>query len=132
MREGGGFMPLRLDTRSPDFGASFDALLKMKREVAEDVDQVVQAIIADVVAHGDAALVGYSRKFDRVDLEKLGLRVGGADIDAAFARCSPDALAALHLAHARRVTRRVARRTYRRGYYGGAHYRGYYGGYGLR
>src|SRR5437899_3163611 len=94
-------MPLRLDTRSPDFGASFDALLKMKREVAEDVDEAVQVIIAEVIAKGDAALIGYSRKFDRIDLEKLGLRVGGADIDAAVARCSPDALAALRLAHAR-------------------------------
>jgi histidinol dehydrogenase len=94
-------MPLRLDTRSPDFGASFDALLAMKREVAEDVDQAVQAIIAAVVAHGDAALIAYSRKFDRVDLEKLGLRVGAADIDAAFAGCPPDALDALRFAHAR-------------------------------
>lgn len=94
-------MPLRLDTRSRDFGASFDALLKMKREVAEDVDHSVQAIIADVIANGDAALIGYSRKFDRVDLEKLGLRVGAADIDAAVARCPPDSLAALRLAHAR-------------------------------
>src|SRR6202040_1064581 len=94
-------MPLRLDTRSSDFGASFNALLAMKREVAEDVDQAVQAIIADIVAHGDAALIGYSRKFDRVDLEKLGLRVGGADIDAAFEHCPPEALDALRFAHAR-------------------------------
>jgi histidinol dehydrogenase len=94
-------MPLRLDTRSPDFGASFNALLAMKREAAVDVDQAVQAIIADVVAHGDAALIAYSRKFDRVDLEKLGLRVARADIDAAFALCAPDALDALRLAHAR-------------------------------
>ncbi|MDQ6702092.1 MAG: histidinol dehydrogenase [Pseudomonadota bacterium] len=94
-------MHLRLDMRSPDFGASFNSLLTMKREVAEDVDQAVQAIIADVVAYGDAALISYSRRFDRVDLEKLGLRVGGADIDAAFACCPPDALDALRLAHAR-------------------------------
>src|SRR5580700_1258191 len=94
-------MPLRLDTRSPDFAASFDALLAMKREVAEDVDQAVQAIIADIVADGDAALIAYSRKFDRVDLEKLGLRVGGADIDAAFEHCPAEALDALRLAHAR-------------------------------
>ncbi|MGH6795454.1 MAG: histidinol dehydrogenase, partial [Methylocella sp.] len=94
-------MPLRLDTRSPDFAAAFNALLAMKREVAEDVDQSVQTIIADVVARGDAALIDYSRKFDRVNLEKLGLQVGAADIDAAFARCPPDALDALHFAHAR-------------------------------
>ncbi|MGQ0444556.1 MAG: histidinol dehydrogenase [Beijerinckiaceae bacterium] len=94
-------MPLRLDTRSPDFAVSFDALLAMNREAAEDVDQAVQEIIAEVAAHGDAALIAYSRKFDRVDLEKLGLVVGGADIDAAFARCPRDALDALHFAHAR-------------------------------
>ncbi|MGH6853587.1 MAG: histidinol dehydrogenase, partial [Methylocella sp.] len=96
-------MPLRLDTRSPDFAASFNALLAMKREVSEDVDQAVQAIIADVAAHGDAALISYSRQFDRVDLEKLGLRVGAADVDAAFARCPPDALDALRFAQARIV-----------------------------
>ena len=94
-------MPLRLDTRSPDFAAAFNALLAMKREVAEDVDQAVQAIIADVVADGDAALIGYSRKFDRVDLAKLGLRVGAADIDTAFEHCPPEALDALRFAHAR-------------------------------
>ena len=94
-------MPLRLDARSPDFAASFNTLLAMKREVAEDVDQAVQAIIADVVADGDAALIGYSRKFDRVDLAKLDLRVGGSDIDAAFEHCRPEALDALRFAHAR-------------------------------
>jgi histidinol dehydrogenase len=97
-------MPLRLDTRSPDFGASFNALLALKREVAEDVDQAVKAIIADVVAHGDAALIGYSKKFDCVDLETLGLRVGEADIDGAFEHCPPEALDALHFAHARIIS----------------------------
>ncbi|MGH6842162.1 MAG: histidinol dehydrogenase, partial [Methylocella sp.] len=94
-------MPMRLDTKSPEFAVSFDALLAMNREAASDVDQAVQAIIAEVAARGDAALIAYSRKFDRVDLEKLGLIVGGSDIDAAFARCPGDALDALHFAHAR-------------------------------
>ncbi len=97
-------MPLRLDTKSPEFPASFNALLAMKREVAEDVDQAVQAIIADVVAQGDAALIGYSRMFDRVDLEKLGLRVDEASINAAFADCPPEALEALRFAHSRIVS----------------------------
>jgi histidinol dehydrogenase len=94
-------MPLRLDTQSPDFDASFKALLAMKREVAEEVDQAVQAIIAAVVAKGDAALVDYSQKFDHVDLKKQGMRVGAGEIDAAFACCPPDVLDALSLAHAR-------------------------------
>jgi histidinol dehydrogenase len=94
-------MPLRLDTRSPDFEIAFKSLLTMKRESAEDVDRAVQAIIADVMAEGDAALIGYSRKFDRVDLNQLGLEVGAAEIDAALAQCRLDDLEALRLAHAR-------------------------------
>lgn len=94
-------MPLRLDTRSPDFEIAFKSLLTMKRESAEDVDRAVQAIIADVMAQGDAALISYSRKFDRVDLNQLGLEVAAAEIDAALAQCRLDDLEALRLAHAR-------------------------------
>jgi histidinol dehydrogenase len=97
-------MPLRLNTRSADFGVSFEALLAMKREVAEDVDQIVQSVIAEVIARGDDALVSYSKKFDNVDLAKVGLRVSPSDIDAAVARCDPGALAALRLAHQRIVS----------------------------
>lgn len=96
-------MSLWLETRSPDFNASFKALLSVKRESAEDVDHAVQAIIADVVAHGDDALVAYSKKFDRVDLSSLGLRVGAEEVEAALVCCPPKALAALELAHARIV-----------------------------
>lgn len=96
-------MPLRLDTRSADFSVSFEALLAIKREVAEDVDQIVQSVIAEVIARGDDALVSYSRKFDNVDLTKLGLRVSSSDVDAAIDHCDPQALAALRLAHQRIV-----------------------------
>jgi histidinol dehydrogenase len=94
-------MPIRLDTRSPDFGARFDAFLGTKREASEDVEAAVRAIVSDVTARGDAALVEYSRKFDRVDLDKGSLRVGAAEIGAAAARCEPAALAALRLAYQR-------------------------------
>lgn len=94
-------MPLRLDTRNADFAASFNAMLAMKREVAEDVDRAVQAIIADVIARGDAALIDYSQKFDRVDLQMQGLQVGHGEIDAAYARCPPEVFGALRLAHDR-------------------------------
>ena len=74
----------------------------MKREVSEEVDIAVRDIIADVVARGDAALIDYSRKFDRVDLSG-GLRVTDAEIEAATAACDPKALEALRLAHSRIV-----------------------------
>ena len=65
-------MPIRLDSRSADFPARFAAFLATKRETAEDVEQAVRAIIADVRSDGDRALIELTRKFDRVDLDKLG------------------------------------------------------------
>ena len=61
-------MPIRLDARAADFPARFRAFLDTKREASADVEQAVRAIIADVAARGDAALVELTQKFDRVDL----------------------------------------------------------------
>jgi histidinol dehydrogenase len=94
-------MPLRLDSQSPDFAERFRAFLGVKREAAQDVEQTVRAIIADVVARGDTALAELTLKFDRVDLGKIGMRVSAAEIDAAEQRCDPAALDALKLARAR-------------------------------
>jgi histidinol dehydrogenase len=94
-------MPLRLDSQSADFSERFAAFLATKREAAQDVEQAVRGIIADVRARGDRALIELSAKFDRVDLGKLGLRVSAAEIDAAAAACKGDALDALKLARDR-------------------------------
>ena len=96
-------MPLWLDAGAADFETEFRALLAMKREVPADVDAKVAAIIADVIMRGDAALVDYSRQFDHVDLQSLGIRVAEAELTAAERACNPAALAALKLAHARIV-----------------------------
>ena len=50
-------MPIRLDTRAADFAARFRAFLDTKREAAADVEEAVRAIIADVAARGDRALI---------------------------------------------------------------------------
>ena len=94
-------MPIRLDSRSADFPARFAAFLATKRETAEDVEQIVRAIIADVRQNGDRALAELTRKFDRVDLERIGLRVTAAEIDAAAGACDRRALDALALARDR-------------------------------
>src|SRR5215469_8632040 len=94
-------MPIRLDTRSADFADRFRVFLATKREVSEDVEQAVRAIIADVMAEGDRALVALSRKFDQFDLDALGLRVSAADIDAAMSACDAAAIDALALARSR-------------------------------
>src|SRR5579871_3138954 len=94
-------MPIRLDSQSADFAQGFRAFLATKREVAEDVEQAVRAILADVAARGDAALVDYTKKFDRLDTDAKGLRVAAAEIDAAAGQCDRAALDALSLARER-------------------------------
>ena len=94
-------MPSRLDMRRDTFAADFTALLATKREVSQDVDAAAAAIIADVIARGDAALADYSARFDKVDLAASGLRISAAEIAAARAACDPAALDALAVAHER-------------------------------
>ncbi len=94
-------MPIRLDTRDADFSERFSAFLATKREASQDVERVVKAIIADVVARGDQAVIDLSQKFDRVDLEALGLVVERNELAAAAASCAPAALDALKLARDR-------------------------------
>jgi histidinol dehydrogenase len=94
-------MPLRLDTRDADFAERFAAFLATKREAAQDVEEAVRAIIADVVARGDEALIDLSRRFDRIDLAAVGLRVTSDEIAAAAGACDPAALDALKLARER-------------------------------
>jgi histidinol dehydrogenase len=94
-------MPTRLDTRSADFADRFRAFLATKREVSEDVEQAVRAIVAEVVAGGDRALIALTKKFDHLDLDGPGLRVGAADIASARAACDPAAIEALTLARER-------------------------------
>jgi histidinol dehydrogenase len=94
-------MPIRLDTKAADFAQRFRAFLGTKREAAQDVEQAVREIIAEVREGGDRALIELTRKFDRLDLAKSGLRVSPAEIDGAAAQCLPAALDALKLAHER-------------------------------
>ncbi len=94
-------MPIRLTTRDPGFAAAFADLLAMKREVSEDVDRTVGEIIAEVRAHGDAALHAYTQRFDRVDLRSVGLRIPAEEIAAAKRSVDAETLAALELAAAR-------------------------------
>lgn len=89
-------MPMFLSTRDADFEARFTALLGMKREEAEDVDQAVAAIIAEVRARGDAALRAYTARFDRLDLGELAF--SRAEIAAEVAKVSAEDRAALELA----------------------------------
>ena len=94
-------MPLHLTASDPDFESAFAAFLATKREVSEDVDAAVRAIIAQVREHGDKAVIELTRRFDRLDLAATGMRVSAAEIAAAVAACDTETMAALELACAR-------------------------------
>jgi histidinol dehydrogenase len=88
----------RLAADDAGFEADFARLMGAKREVSEDVDRVVAAIIAEVIARGDAALADYSAKFDQVDLARSSLRFSDEEIAAARAACAPGDIEALEFA----------------------------------
>ncbi len=94
-------MPLRLDSQSAEFPERYRSLLAMKRESAQDVEQAVRGIVADVAARGDRALFELTAKYDRVDLAKVGLRVTASDIASAEKACQGAALDALKFARER-------------------------------
>ncbi len=94
-------MVLRLDASAPDFEPAFARFLAVKREAAPDVRAVVAEIIAAVRAEGDAALLRFTERFDRVKLDASRLRVSQDEIDAAVAGVAPKERAALDFAAGR-------------------------------
>ena len=94
-------MPVRLDRNSADFDQRFAAFLAAKREVSADVEKATRAIVEDVAARGDAALIEATRKFDRLEIDASGLRIAAAEIDAAVKACDPRTVEALALARDR-------------------------------
>jgi len=91
-------MPHRLATKAPGFAADFAALIAAKRELDDDVDQAVAAILDDVKRRGDAAVIALTSRFDRVELTPATMRVAPGEIAAARAQCAGEALAALAFA----------------------------------
>ena len=91
-------MAITLATRDAGFPEAFRQLLAAKRESAAEVDDAVTAIIADVAARGDAALVEYTNRFDRVALSPARLRLSPEELAEGADRASPATVAALRFA----------------------------------
>ena len=91
-------MPIFLNATDPNFEAEFQTLLSAKREDSPDVDQVVADIIADVRVRGDAALLEYTERFDRLSLAPETLRLSDQEIAEKIQEVAPEDRAALELA----------------------------------
>ena len=85
----------------PDFETEFTRLLSLKRETAQDVNDLVGDILKDIQTRGDAALFDYTQKFDKFAATPQSVIVTQAECDAAEAACNHDLLAALDLAASR-------------------------------
>ncbi len=79
-------MPLRLDASAPGFEKQFSAFLGRNRDTDENVDRIAADIVADVRLRGDAALIEYTKTFDRFDSDVKGLRLSRGEIAAAAAK----------------------------------------------
>lgn len=90
-----------LNTADPEFAVNFAALLGQARETTERVDGPVAAIIAELRARGDAALLDYTARFDRLKLIADQLRITPDEVDAACVAVTPEQMAALDLAATR-------------------------------
>ena len=89
----------QLATTAPDFEASFQRVLHWSVETDHVIEGVVAAILADVRARGDAALLEYTQRFDGVSAPSVAdLEIHRAEWLAALDAITPAQRAALEAA----------------------------------
>jgi histidinol dehydrogenase len=86
----------RLSTREPGFHRRLAALTSFETTQDEAVDRAVGAILADVRARGDEAVLEYTRRFDRVGAKSVQeLEIPASELDRASASLDPQVRDAL-------------------------------------
>ncbi len=81
----------QLDSTDADFNAKLMAVLAFEASEDEAIDRAAAAILADVKARGDAAVLEYTNKFDRLSGASVAaLEIPRAELQAALAGL-PDA-----------------------------------------
>jgi len=92
-----------LDSSDAGFEADLDALLTRAGEAEAGVDEVAAGIIAAVRQRGDEALIEFTRKFDRVDVDDASqLCLEKHRLEACLGAIDPELRQALEIA-ARRI-----------------------------
>jgi histidinol dehydrogenase len=90
-----------LDTRSPGFAPAFERLERRRSATRTEVEGAVRAVVEDVRARGDAAIVDATERFDGYRPRPGDLCVSPEEIAAARDRLAPEDRDALALAAAR-------------------------------
>jgi histidinol dehydrogenase len=92
----------RLSTRAASFDSELAALTRYEAVEDSAVESAVRAIVADVRDRGDAAVLEYTRRFDRVEANSVSaLEVPRAALESALASLPAPQVEALREAAAR-------------------------------
>jgi len=76
----------RLSTRDADFDTRLAGLLAFENTQDQGVEDTVAAILREVKARGDDAVLEYTRKFDQLEVRSLAeLEIGKAELERALA-----------------------------------------------
>jgi histidinol dehydrogenase len=92
----------KLDSSAPDFQKSLHAVLAFEASEDEAIERSVAQILNDVKARGDAAVLEYTNRFDRVEAKSVeALELPMSELEAALESLEPKRRAALEAAAAR-------------------------------
>ncbi len=95
---------MRIERLGPDdverLGGAEAVARELHRRVpgAADVESAVSEIVADVRAHGDEAVLRYTRRFDALAATDLELAVSTQELDEAMSAVDPEVYAGLEMA----------------------------------
>lgn len=89
----------QLNTQQADFWQQLDQVLSWESVSDEQVFNTVNGIIRDIRARGDAAVVEYTNKFDRVNVSSMAeLEIPRARLQESLGKISPEQRTALEKA----------------------------------
>jgi histidinol dehydrogenase len=89
----------KLDSSAPDFKSQLAAVLAFEASEDEAIDRAAAQILADVKARGDAAVLDYTNRFDKLGADSVaGLEIGQEELRAALDNLSPVRRTALQTA----------------------------------
>ncbi|PLZ01449.1 histidinol dehydrogenase [Burkholderia sp. WAC0059] len=92
----------KLDSGAEGFRRALNAVLAFEASEDEAIERSVAQILADVKARGDAAVLEYTNRFDRLDATAVAaLELPQAELEAALEGLEPKRRAALEAAAAR-------------------------------
>ena len=88
-----------LDSTDADFNAHLMAVLAFEASEDDAIDRAAAGILADVKARGDAAVLDYTNKFDRLTADGMAaLEIPQAELQAALESLAPARRSALQAA----------------------------------